>query len=334
MFFLENDYLLEEVEPTNMGLDGLEGAYILHAECDEMWYNLREKMMKLEHTAIMTEDADLLLEGKSSFVENVKKLFQKMKQAIEEMFRKFMEWVSRLFTNDKKLVERLKEKGLQSVKINGFKYTGLNDFSTRLMNARQMLDAALTNMAEYNGKKPVTVVAKMLGVSGTVTSDSELVAAVKEKIQGSKERADIEVTRKDAAAILKTAKDDIARAEKVKKSLQAALDSAIKAMQSTGQANIHADEFEKHVSNKKEETIKKASDKASDKLGKRVGIAKDISRTLISGYGAYIAALKDRRSQTRAAAAKLVNGKAEPAKKAKKEDSVQTESFTGILGLF
>ena len=336
MFFLENDYLLEEVEPTNMGLDGLEGAFILHAECDEMWYNLREKMMKLEHTAIVTENADLLLEGKSSFVENVKKLLQRMKQAVEELFRKFMEWVSRLFNNDKKLVERLKEKGvLQQATIKGFAYTNLVAFGDRLMNARDMVTRATQKMKDFKGQKPITEVAKMLGISGSITSDSELVSAIKEHIQGAKERSEVTIKRADAGKILAKAKDEIARAEKVKKSLQAALDSTIKGMEANGKVDIHADEVEKYASGKKDETIKKASAKSSDSLAKQVSIAKEISRSLITGYGAYISGLKDRRSQYRAAASKMINKTAKPEEKAsEKEVKTNNESFTGILGLF
>ena len=132
MFFNENLYLegADEVTATPMTDDEIaeacesaqgkgesftEGAqfYTTYLEgmsiLDEQYYNLREKVMQVEHVAAMknvhglvSESETLISEGVDGFVDGVKKIFTKMKNLVINLFNKFVDFIMG-FTTRKQL---------------------------------------------------------------------------------------------------------------------------------------------------------------------------------------------------------------------------------------
>lgn len=346
MFFLENAYL-EDVQPTNMGLEGLEGALIITNECDEMWYNLREKMMKLEHTAIVNEDAYLLQEGKASFMDNVKKIFEKMKKAVEELFRRFMDWVMRFVATDKKLVERLSSaRGGKSVKIKGYKYDGLQAVGEVLLGSTTLADKITAKTdEEVSAESIYSALATELKVEGKVTSSSEFIKALNIKIQGAESKFEFDIDRDVVINVLKTAKDEIAKAKRAKSAVQAMLNNGVKGAAHAGKAINKAGEFEAYKAGEDKNKVREASRNQDRELNKEIKVMRETGKTLVQAYGAYIKGLQGQRSQARAAVPGLLSAKNASTqgqdttdevevKSDKKETSINSESFVGILGQF
>lgn len=340
MFFLESEYLetlTESVEPTDMGLEGLEGALIAVSECDEQYFNLREKMMKLEHLAIVNEDMELLQEGKASFGENVKNILAKLKRMIEELYRKFIDWITKTFGSDKKFVERFGEGEhfASSTQLQGYSFAGVAGFDGKLAAAGKRAFVGVTT----NG---IEMVARDLGV--TAESKSELTKAVKEYLYGGKEKSNQTLKAAQCLDILKTAKKDMDDAKKAKETVQRSLDNLIKAMkgsdlkgtfQTDGVDNDGIQQF-KSTSSKASDDVKEKHNGKDGSGAKFITSRKEAATAMATAYGAYIDALKERRNQARVALGMMMKTKAKAdreAKRAEKEAS-KNESFFGILGEF
>lgn len=334
MFFLENEYLLEEeeVQPTNLGLDGLEGALLAVSECDETWFNLREKMMKLEHTAIVTEDAMLLEEGKKSFLDNVKNMFQALKQKVEELFKKFMDWISRFVGTDKQLVERLKKaNGAQSATVKGYSFKGLAAFGDKIASS-----AASVNSFTLTGQEneQYTAVLSKIGGSKQVSSPSEFTKALREIAFGSAEKGEQPMAKAEVVSILEKAKDDIAKAKRVKSGIQKFLDASIKSDNARETKLNTRTSLDATMDGVEAKQVNKDAKAAGKESGKNAGARRAIAKNFVIAYGVYIEGLKTQRLQARAAVGQLLGGGSK--EETPKEEEAKNESalFTGILGQF
>lgn len=128
MFFSESkNYFSEsslDIEATETGLTpDAAGAYRLVAESTEEWYNLREKMMRLEHVAIIREDEDLLAEGANDFFKRIADFFKKMLGKLKELWQKFTVMINNLVSNDADFVKKY-EKVLRNKSLAGFEVKG------------------------------------------------------------------------------------------------------------------------------------------------------------------------------------------------------------------
>jgi hypothetical protein len=112
------------VQPSETGLTpDLAGVYRMIAESTEDWYNLREKMMRVEHVSIIREDAALLQEGAKDFFGKISGIFKKMLAKIKEIWQKFTVWISNAVMNDKDFVKKY-EKVLRNKSFAGFETKG------------------------------------------------------------------------------------------------------------------------------------------------------------------------------------------------------------------
>ena len=134
------------IEASNIGLEpGLAGIYRIIAESNEDWHILREKMMRLEHDAIISEDEYLISEGAGDFFIGIANFFKKIWAKIKEIWNRFVNWVSKAVSSDKAFVKNYK----RNYKINttGFKYKGWkwNINAVRLPNAVDSTLRAVAN---------------------------------------------------------------------------------------------------------------------------------------------------------------------------------------------
>jgi len=129
MFFNEdlifgNDHAEIYVEETNLGLEpDMSGCYRIIAEGTEEWYILREKMMRLEHDAIVNENTALLSEGQVGFFKRIADFFRGLWAKIKELWTKFTSWLAGKVLSDKTFVKKY-EAVLRNKNIGKFSYTG------------------------------------------------------------------------------------------------------------------------------------------------------------------------------------------------------------------
>lgn len=110
-------------EASETGLTGDEmGVQRLIAESAENWFNLREKMMKLEHVAIISEDVNLLSEGASDFFKRIADWFRKLGARIMEIFKKFSASIQRYTAGDADFVKKYKPI-VEGLNLKGVKIT-------------------------------------------------------------------------------------------------------------------------------------------------------------------------------------------------------------------
>jgi hypothetical protein len=142
-----------DVEPTESGLTpDSAGVHRLIAESTEEWYNLREKMMKVEHVSIIREDAALLNEGANEFFKKIADFFKKMLAKIREIWKKFTVAISKQCLNDKKFVDKY-EKVLANKDYASFKTSARKWVTTGLgkdLKFANILREAESHMAEVN----------------------------------------------------------------------------------------------------------------------------------------------------------------------------------------
>jgi hypothetical protein len=126
MFFSESmDYRSSlNVEASETGLTpDMAGVYRLVSESTEEWYNLREKMMKVEHVSILREDAELLSEGAKEFFGKISGFFKKMLAKVKEIWKKFTVAINQAVMNDKDFIKKY-EKVLRNKTLTGFETKG------------------------------------------------------------------------------------------------------------------------------------------------------------------------------------------------------------------
>lgn len=84
----------------------LSDMYEVIMESDAEFFNLQEKMMKLEHCAIVTENAMLLEEGKENFGKKILEKMKNMWEKVKAFLRKVKEWFLNIVQNDKKFLAK------------------------------------------------------------------------------------------------------------------------------------------------------------------------------------------------------------------------------------
>lgn len=149
MFFNEShNYNKIDVQPTNLGITGdAAGAYRIIAESAEEWYTLREKMMRLEHTAIVTEDAMLLEAGVNDFIGKIVAFFKKVWAKIKELWQKFMVFFNQYTMNAKKFITKyekvIRNKSYSGFKFKGYTFKGLNDGEAATAGIKKVVNEAM-----------------------------------------------------------------------------------------------------------------------------------------------------------------------------------------------
>lgn len=84
MFLVENENLKQNAINESMYTgDAYEGLQIV-LESEQAWNELTMKMIRLEHTAIITEDSALLEAGKENFGQKVVEFFKRVYQKIQD----------------------------------------------------------------------------------------------------------------------------------------------------------------------------------------------------------------------------------------------------------
>lgn len=123
MFFNESREMHSSaVQATNNGYTpDMDGMRRIISESTEEWYNLREKMMRCEHTSIIKEDTLLLEAGVKGFFAGIAKWFKDMLARVKEYFNKFLAWLDGKIKSDVEFVR--KYEGKVTVP-KGFKYKG------------------------------------------------------------------------------------------------------------------------------------------------------------------------------------------------------------------
>lgn len=352
MFFLneEMDFYNESVEPTNLGLDGFEGGLIAISESENMWHNLKEKMMKLEHRAIITEDQELLMEGMESFKANVTKIFNKMKQFVEEIYRRFVDWLTKMFGSDKQFVERFKGAN-GTVKIKAYDFSKVAGFEAKIQ-AAALSYTSVVDREDVSAEDVVTDLAKKLSLAGTVTDEAEFKVSLKETLRGT-EVESLEVA--GMLSIISSYKKDMENAKKGKEALQKTFNSLIKVFNAgnkkfqnakAGDAQIDIDAVKKRSGEtsysladsdekyQKKHVTKKEKESTAKDTANAIATSKKASSLLIAAYSAFISALKERRTLARKVvymSTKKEDEKQKPKAKAKLKESVD---FEGILAEF
>jgi len=126
MFFNESVNKLTEsdIPASNLGLTpDMDGIRMIQEASTEEWFNLREKMMRCEHAAIVNEDTFLLESGVGDFFKKVADWFRKMVSYVKEIFAKFVAWLDAKFMKDAEFVKKY-EKVVMNKDINKFEYNG------------------------------------------------------------------------------------------------------------------------------------------------------------------------------------------------------------------
>lgn len=153
------------------------------------WHNLRESMMRLEHTAIMTENKKLLEQGSKGF-------FQKAVEFFKNLWNKFRNWLTRMIQN---LTDRFRsiesfvkkyEKELlaitadqiQDVKFQGHNYQ--DQHVNRFMGAPLVGANHLNRLKDAESVQDAQniVLTEILGFRGNV--DGDFSSKVKEILRG------------------------------------------------------------------------------------------------------------------------------------------------------
>lgn len=107
MFFNESQEPTLNIPASETGLSGdLAGVYRMVSESTEDWFNLREKMMKVEHVSIVSEDTALLQEGATEFFGKIGNFFKRMLAKIKEIWSKFVAFINQQVLTDKSFVAK------------------------------------------------------------------------------------------------------------------------------------------------------------------------------------------------------------------------------------
>lgn len=239
IFFNENNLVLNEgiidVPATTMGIElGEAGCYRALHESTVEWFNLREKMMRLEHHAYVTEDTLLLEAGSGNFFQKIAAMFKKLLGMVKEMWNNFVKKFNAMTMKDKDFVKKysqeLRSKASSAkMKVNGFTYeglegklTGLNTASASTLNRLVAEGGAVVKMSnsntdsqkfEFSEESENQLKKSLSGADG-----EEFVSALKEKLRGGDEAEEIEVTISVAEYMMTT----LTSAEKGLKGLESA----------------------------------------------------------------------------------------------------------------
>lgn len=207
-----NDGIID-VPETNMGIEmGEAGCFRALHESTTEWFNLREKMMKLEHHAYVTEDTLLLEAGSGNFFQKIAAMFKKLLGMVQEMWRNFLKKFNALTMKDKDFVKKysqeLRSKASSAkLKVKGYTYASLegklgnihskaaNKLNTLVNNGNAIVAMANSNGSSKAGEFDFTEEDELQLKKEICGGDGEdFVNALKENLRGSDEAEEIEIT--------------------------------------------------------------------------------------------------------------------------------------------
>ena len=126
------------------GLEFLEGF-------NESYFNLREKMMQVEHVAslkaaegLVSESEIILSESVDSFIEKTKSLFVKIKNLIISLFNKFVNFISSLTVSTKDVLNCDPGKAYDAAKASNPKWS----LTVKMLNVKPSEMAKLASIAD------------------------------------------------------------------------------------------------------------------------------------------------------------------------------------------
>lgn len=194
----END---PEATPVQEGMSLYAMALEEMSTLNESYYNLREKMMNIEHIAslkkergLVSESNMILQESASSFLEKVKDLFKKMGNKIKELFNRFVNFVTGIFVTNKDIFN-----------VDGSTAWDRNGANFKLkvkvlnLNPKQMYDI------EGKAKDILTAVNTAIRNMEGSRDDSDDVSTIKNNI-----KRDLEIAYDNFTSKAKTAKTAVA----------------------------------------------------------------------------------------------------------------------------
>lgn len=257
--------------------EGMTGDYSdtlnIIIENNEEFHNLQEKMMKLEHCAIIAEDSDLLAEGLNDFKDKVADAIKNTWEKVKAYFKKLKGWLASVIKKDAKFLEKhgnsLKS-ATGSVEIN-FSLDAFNraDFGGRVIKLNNSINSSIdTGIAKSSIKD---IIAKCMGFSSYSNMGDEVKAQFqkKSKLTGAAAFDIISNYSKD--------KETLDKLEKV------------------------TDEFFKKA-------ISAAKDQGGENKSGKVAFLKTGCNIVTKYIGLYSTVLRDRKNVVRASAGKLIKG--------------------------
>lgn len=179
-------------------LEWLEGA-------NEYWYNLREKMMNIEHVAsiketqgLYSESAAIMNEGFGGFVDKVKSFFEKVKNFIVKLFQKFVNFVSSLFVSTKDVLNINASEAWNHSRMGGkkFKVKVLNIEPKVMLQAPQLATKALNSIEAENAAIRATVGKMIINVKDNDGNMLSVNKNKKEQVIALRDQIDKEIPKK------------------------------------------------------------------------------------------------------------------------------------------
>lgn len=372
MFLNENttimasEFSLDDVKVEGTVPATFESAVIANYELSEDYHSLVESMIIAEHTAIVNEDMNLLMEAENSFFKKIANLWHTLVEYIKKAWNDFVAWFKSKMGSGKKFVETygkeiLKKAADKQVKVQGYPYQK-DPFE---ISNKDYLEPACKSLASYiviasdpnktqvdndvikEGAKD----ARVTEIFGKSFKDkNKFKEELYTKLRGAKEKKEVVLGQSDASTILNYIKSyDLSKSQK-------AYNDAIKVYKKLADVfNKISKEIakgSKEVSTlasqttgvSKEDSIYAKDAKGmrdatrtsmSNKYSKISGICKSISSGLNLVLGITSSCAKERYSMYMYYCRAILNGKAEAVEKkeAKKEATNVSESAS-ILDMF
>lgn len=316
---LEDSVQLDEYEVMMIAeeMDGeLYEAMEIVNESNEEFFNLQAKMMHLEHHAVVSENAELLSEGKQGFFQSAKQWFINLWKKITAWFQSVFESIKGMADKDAKLVKKYKKelagKSTKDLELYNWKNGKL---TTLLENVSKI---SPEDASKFDGKTAAKKYrSSILGFS--VKEDGNFIKLAKEKVRGKEKSAKNVMTGEEAISYLETAKTDIATIKLAKKTSDKLYKQAINKVEIEGRSEYKQGKID-GMSDKKLDKTKKDS-------GKTIANLKTLCNVANQAFACTIDLLKERRSDARLAVKNMAKG----LKEEEKEEANKSES---VLDLF
>jgi hypothetical protein len=346
MFFNESANVpAMNIQPTNIGITpDLAGGYRIISETTEQWFNLREKMMRLEHSAIVNEDQNLLSEGVSEFFNKIVNIFKSIVAKLGELWKGFVAVINKAIMSDKDFIKRygeeIRKRNTAGFKYQGYPWTGLDKFSiSPIFTAAEVTSAtadvknatpeSVAKFKEFTSSDEKWNELRGYIVGGKVTA-SDFVSELGKKLRGADEKSEQAGEANKLIGIVSNAAESITKAEKAKADADKWFNSVIKHFESV------ASSIDKGVSTtpdvsyahggKSADGEYKSSKETTEDVGKgakgdskrnsmrdlanaQAEACRKTSSITMEAFSVFISAIKERRNECRGAIAKLVTYK-------------------------
>ena len=301
---------------------GLEGA-LMHVYENECNYNAIMKAAGIAELAYFKENGgDLFVQEASAgtgLIDRFIAFFNKVKEKIKQMCKKFVMKLTSLAGDDKKWAKKYRSQILsnfKAFKFNGYPYPMTNpDFDKAASWVDETpLDKIIANKDMYAGKmtsddmdkKRGEMRASMCGESGEIDT-KEFKDKMKTMLYG-ESKEDLEITTTFITTALNNIENistDVKNAQDAEKKLT---DKITKYVDKLGKARAA---LSKNIGGSSENpdseaVIDNKSTRIND-LNDNITLNKDICQMATQAYGAYIGALKDRNRQNKAICVKALN---------------------------